>query len=134
MPIDTIKIEGLEAVTSVVEELIDFLLSLVANEEVLEHLEFSDFSGLDKPFDKFALQRANNIVQSFKLGSMEKLQEDVKFSMTYCVSEFFSESSILEQIDCREYVTNQDEAMMLLDNARSVETLQSLPKIESKFL
>ena len=96
MPIDTIKIEGLEAVTSVVEELIDFLLSLVANEEVLEHLEFSDFSGLDKPLDKFALQRANNIVQSFKLGSMERLQEDVKFSMTYCVSEFFSESSILE--------------------------------------
>ena len=68
--IKTIKVFELEASSSIFQELIDCLLSMVADNHPLDELLIRKLFGLDKPVEKDILDRVSKNVKKLTIGAM----------------------------------------------------------------
>ena len=107
--VESIIVGELEASTANAQEYIDFLLRLLEDDERLKSLEIKNIHGLDEPLNKDLLERVAKKTDSFKIGSMPNLKDEVRESMTECISSFLEASETLKSVDISDYVENNQE-------------------------
>ena len=108
--VESIIVGELEASTANAQEYIDFLLRLLEDDERLKSLEIKNIHGLDEPLNKDLLERVAKKTDSFKIGSMPNLKDEVRESMTECIASFLESSETLNSVDISDYIQNNQEA------------------------
>ena len=82
-----------------------------------------NFRSLDQPLDKSLLLRVATNLDSFTLGAMPDLKDDVRASMTECVASFFTASQKLKSVDISEYYKSNEEAETLICSLKLSESI-----------
>ena len=92
----------------------------------LKSLQLKNFRNLDQPIDRCLLERVATKLDSFTLGAMPELKDDVRASMTECIASFFAASENLKDVDVSHYIESNQEAVTIARALRQSESITSI--------